>query len=653
MGKVQARLARWGALALAMGGALPAAAEVTRFEILAREAPALGGREFGARGTAEKITARATLALDPANPRNAVIVDLDRAPRNAQGRVEATTDVVILRPARPNGTLLFEVLNRGRKLLPGWVQDTEGTAGLRLAQPGDAGNGFLLDQGFTLVWAGWQHDSPQGADLLRIALPTVPGVSGPSREEWTFSNATSPQRVTLSYPVADRASARLTVRARTDMERQTPAGLGFSFIDDSTLEITRPEGMAAGALYELTYTARDPQVTGIGLAAIRDVTAFLRRATGPENPLAVQGRPAVDRAIGLGISQSGRVLRDLLYFGMNEDEAGRLVFEGMMPVIPGARRSFTNARFGQPGRNPGPQYDRLFPVLGFPFTYAVMEDAVSGKRDGILLRCSLTNSCPVIMQMDSEFEFWGSQASLLVTDTAGNHHDLPSNVRAYMVAGAPHGNPWNAVARRSEACGMALNPLSQGAALRALIVAMEAWVREGVEPPASRFPTLAAGTLTRPEMVYPAIPGLPYRGQYVRAEFIEQTAPLPTAGGSYPIFLPRAGLDGNAVGGIRLPIIEAPRASYVGWNAQTGAEGPQEICTQVGGVVPFAETRAARQAAGDPRPSIEELYPTPESYVAAVRQASARLVAARLLLPADAEAAVAAAQAGQLARLAP
>ncbi|MGX9961755.1 alpha/beta hydrolase domain-containing protein [Roseomonas sp. F4] len=642
-----------GALALVAGWAMPASAEVVRFEVLAREAPALGGREFGARGPAEKITARATLALDPANPRNAVIVDLDRAPRNAQGRVEATTDVVILRPARPNGTLLFEVLNRGRKLLPGWVQDSEGTTGIRLTQPGDAGNGFLLDQGFTLVWAGWQHDSPAGADLLRIALPTAAGITGPSREEWTFANATSPQRVTLSYPVADRASARLTVRARTDMERQTPAGLGFTFIDDNTLEITRPEGMAPGALYELTYTARDPQVTGIGLAAIRDVTAFLRRATGPENPLAAEGRPGVDRAIGLGISQSGRVLRDLLYFGMNEDEAGRLVFEGMMPVIPGARRSFTNARFGQPGRNPGPQYDRLFPVLGFPFTYAVMDDAVSGRRDGILQRCSLTNTCPVIMHMDSEFEFWGSQASLLVTDTQGNHHDLPANVRAYLVTGAPHGNPWNAVARRVAACGMALNPVSQGPALRALIVAMERWVREGVEPPASRFPTLAAGTLTRPDMVYPAIPGLLYRGQYVRAELVEQTAPLPTVRGSYPLFLPRAGLDGNAIGGIRLPIIEAPRATYVGWNAQAGAEGPQEICTQVGGVVPFAETREARQAAGDPRPSLAELYPTPEAYVAAVRQASARLVAERLLLPADAEASIAAAQAGQLARLAP
>lgn len=629
----------------------PGRAEVTRLEVLSRDTAALGGREFGPRGAAEKITARATIALDPANPRNAVIADLDRAPRNAQGRVEAVTDLVILRPARPNGTLLFEVPNRGRKLLPGWTGDTDGTASIRLERPEDAGNGFLLERGFTLVWAGWQADTPDEPGLMRIAVPVVPGITGPSREEWSFGDAETAKRVALSYPAADRASARLTVRARTDEERATPPGLSLRWLDDAAIEITRPANMPPGAIYELTYVARDPKVTGMGLAAVRDVAAFLRREGGAVNPLARDGRPTVDRAIGLGISQSGRVLRDLLYFGMNEDEAGRLVFEGAMPIIPGARRSFTNARFAQPGRNPGPQYDRLYPVLSFPFTYAVMEDALSGRRDGLLLRCRLTNTCPLVMQMDSEFEFWGSQASLLVTDTRGRHADLPANVRAYMVAGAPHGNPWNAVARPTPACTMPLNPVSQGPALRALIVAMERWVREGVEPPASRYPMLAHGTLARPEAIYPAIPGLPYRGQYARAPFVEQSAPLPTARGDYPLFLPRAGQDGNAIAGIRLPLVEAPRATYVGWNAQAGAEGPQEICTQVGGVVPLPETRAARRMAGDPRPSLEELYPSTEAYVAAVRDAAERLVAERLLLPMDAEAAVIAAWEGRLARL--
>ncbi|TPG49652.1 hypothetical protein EAH89_20960 [Roseomonas nepalensis] len=633
--------------------AAPARAEVTRFEVLSREAPALGGREFGTRGAAEKITARATIALDPNDPRNAVIADIGLAPRNAEGRVEAVTDVVILRPARPGGTLLFEVLNRGRKLLPGWAQDGDGAGSIRLERPEDAGNGFLLEQGHTLVWAAWQIDSPTGPNLPRLQVPTVPGVTGPSREEFSFEDAATPKRVTLSYPAADRASARLTVRDRTDLDRATPEGLALRFIDDATVEIDRPAGAAPGALYEITYTARDPKVSGMGLAAIRDVTAFLRREGGPANPLARDGRSGIDRAIGLGISQSGRALRDLLYFGMNEDEAGRIVFEGAMPIIPGARRSFTNARFAQPGRNPGPQYDRLFPVLAFPFTYPVTEDHLSGKRDGILLRCRLSNTCPKVIQMDSEFEFWGSQASLLVTDTRGNHLDMPDDVRLFLLSGAPHGNPFDAVARPSAACALPLNPVNGGPALRALIVAMEDWVREERAPPASRYPMRGQGTLVPAAQVYPAIPGLPYRGQYARAELVEQAAPLPRVRGEYPLFLPRAGLDGNAVAGLRLPLLEAPRATYVGWNAQKGAEGPQELCTQVGGVLPLPATRAEGRAAADPRPSLEELYPSPGAYEAAVRAATQRLVAERMLLPADAEAAVAAAREGRLARLAP
>ncbi|SHI54355.1 hypothetical protein SAMN02745194_00539 [Roseomonas rosea] len=636
------------ALALA---ASPALSEVTRFEVLTRETAALGGREFGPRGQAEKITARATIALDPADPRNAVIADIDRAPRNAQGRVEAVTDVVILRPARPSGTLVLEVPNRGRKLLPGWAGGVIGTGGNRLEQPGDIGNGFLLEQGYTLVWAGWQLDTPEGANLLRLDVPVVPGITGPSREEFTFPDAATPQRVTLSYPAADRGSARITVRDRADLERATPAGLGLRFVEDGVVEIDRPAGAAPGALYEITYVARDPRLSGMGLAALRDVASFLRRETGASNPLAADGRSGITRAIGLGISQSGRALRDLLYFGMNEDEAGRIVFEGMMPIIPGARRSFTNARFAQPGRNPGPQYDRLFPVLQFPFTYPVTEDHLSGKRDGILLRCRLNNTCPRVIHMDSEFEFWGSQASLLVTDSRGQHIDMPPDVRLYLLSGAPHGNPADAVARPSPACAMPLNPIHGGPAIRALMVAMESWLRDGTEPPASRFPMRAQGTLVPPEQVYPAIPGLPYRGQHARAEWVEQAAPLPLARGHYPLFLPRAGLDGNTIAGIRLPLLEAPRATYVGWNAQTGAEGPQEICTQVGGVLPLTATRAEREAARDPRPSIEELYPTAEAYEAAVRAATERLMAERLLLPADAEAALREAREGKLARL--
>jgi hypothetical protein len=643
-----------GLIAVAVAVATQANAEVTRFDVRERIASALQGRSFGAAGQVEKITASATIALDPANPRNAVIADLERAPRNADGKVEATSDVAILRPAHPNGILLFEIPNRGRRLVSAWFDNSSIPGSVRLDQADDAGRGFLLSQGYTLVWAGWQPDAPAGAGLLGIQVPVVAGITGAVREEWSFGDTTSPHRATLSYPVADRARAKLTERSRADDPRQNPAELTFSFVDDTTIEIARPPGMIPDALYELTYAARDSRVTGMGLAAIRDVVAFLRREGGPANPLATDGPSGISRAIGLGISQSGRVLRDVLYYGMNEDEAGRLVFEAMMPIIPGARRSFTNERFAEPGRNPGPEFDRLYPVLRFPFTYAVTEDAFTGRRDGLLLRCSLSNTCPRIMQVDSEFEFWGSEASLLVTDTRGRNLELPPEVRLYMIAGSPHGNVASAVVTHKPACTLPLNPVYGGPAFRALLTDLRAWVTDSVAPPASRYPTLAQNTLVPAGDVYPApIPGLAYHAQYARAEAIEQTAPLPKVHGEYPLYLPRAGADGNALAGVRLPLLAAPRATYTGWNPIAGADGAQALCTQMGGAVPFAGSHAERLAANDPRPSIEELYPTPDAYVTAVKAAAARMVDDRLLLPEDAADAIAAAQAGTLARLAP
>jgi hypothetical protein len=639
---------RWLALFL-VAAAIPARAEVVKFEVTSTRAPAFQGRVFGQAGLAEKITGRATISLDPLDPHDSVIADLTLAPRNTQGRVEAVTDVVILRPQRPNGTLLFEVLNRGRKLTPGWTQDTDANAGTRLEQAADAGSGFLLESGYTLVWAGWQADAPTAPGAMRIDVPTVLGVTGPSREEFTLPPGPGPHRIALSYPVADPASAHLAVHGRADEPREA---LGApKLLDPMTLEVTPAPGAPAGALYELTYTARDPKVMGMGLAAIRDVTTFLRWDGSPMNPLAVDGRTGIERAIGFGISQSGRVLRDFLYFGMNQDERGRLVFDGAMPIIPGARRSFTNARFAQPGRNPGPEFDRLYPVLQFPFTYPVLDDPLSGRRDGILLRCRLSNTCPRIIQMDSEFEFWGSQAGLLVTDPQGFPIDMPGDVRLYLLTGAPHASPWDAVVKKNPACALPVNPHSGGAALRALITDMQAWIADGIEPPASRYPQVGQGTLVPAGRAYPPIPRLGYRGQYVRANLIEQGEGVPEIRGEYPLFVPRAGLDGNAIAGIRMPIIAAPRATYTGWNPHAGASDLQELCTQLGGVLPLPATAAEARAAGDPRPSLEELYPTPESYLEAVRAVTEELVHSRLMLSRDAGSALESARSGALAKL--
>ncbi|MFC7691761.1 alpha/beta hydrolase domain-containing protein [Paeniroseomonas aquatica] len=358
------RILTAGLLAAGVAMAAPAPAEVIRFVPEGAATPAFGGEAFGAAGGYVRIAGKATLSVDPDDPRNRLIADLELAPRTASGRVEAVAEVVILRPADPargNGTLLLEVPNRGREILGQLMDDT--AAANALAAGTAAGNGHLLRQGYTLAWVGWQADLPPGGGL-RLAAPVVPGVTGPSREEFLFDHRQSPVTVPLTYPAAGPEGATLTVRAQAGDARQTPPGLGFRFLDPQRVEITRPEGFDAGALYELIYTARDPVVQGLAFAAVRDVATFLRRDRSEANPLAAAAgaRPAVDRAVLAGISQSGRFVRDYLYQGFNEDEAGRQVFDAMLAHIPGTRRTFTNARFAQPSRNPTPHGDRLYPA---------------------------------------------------------------------------------------------------------------------------------------------------------------------------------------------------------------------------------------------------------------------------------------------------
>jgi Alpha/beta hydrolase domain len=632
-------------------------AEVVRFDIV-ESVPAFSGRSFGDVGPYERITARATIALDPADDRNSIITDLALAPRNAEGRVEAVTDVVILRPADPargNGTLLLDVPNRGRKLAPQLFDDSRQPGANRAETPEDAGIGFLHRQGFTMVWVGWQGDIPSKPGQMAVAAPVLKGVTGPVREEYVFDNTTSPARATLTWPAADAANLAVTVRAAWADARQTPSGLSARLIDPTTVEVTRPEGFDAGALYELTYTARDPALLGMGFAAVRDVASFLRRDTTSANPLLVGLHPSVSRAIGFGVSQSGRFLRDFLYLGFNEDTHGRVVFDGLMPHVAGTRRMATNVRFGQPGRNPRHLQDPAWQADLFPFTYATLTDPISGRTDGLLRRCSLSATCPKIMQTDSEHEWWASHASLLVTDLGGNHLELPDNVRAYMIAGTPHfADPTDTMRSTLPAMALPQNPMHAGAPMRALLTDLDSWLRDGVTPPASRVPLRAHGTLVAAASAVPMdIPGLPYMATYTPAAFSDQTVLPPKEIGRYPVFVPRADDDGMAIAGIHQLALAVPRATYTGWNPRAQGFGPTAFYPLQGAVVPFAPTETARKEVHDPRPSIAERYANDTAYVAAVRKEAARQVAERLLLPEDAERAIEAAQQGKLAKLGP
>lgn len=637
IGKSLGTLLLIGAALLA--GAGEAAAKVVRFEIRQVISPAFEGRKFGTVGTYDKLIGRAVLAVDPADPHNQPVVDLDLAPRDAAGAVALAVDVEIIRPTDPskaNGGLLYDVVNRGRKLVHILMNEAPDTS--ELTNAGSAGNGFLMAQGWTVVWSAWQGDAPPGGGRLVLAPPVVPGVTGLSREEYVFDNTTNPATAELSYPAAtlDPHAAKLTVREHADAARRTPPGLAFSFDGASKIVIQRPSGYDSGAIYEFIYTAKDPRVMGLGFVATRDVVAFLRRDGGAWNPLAADGKSQIRYAIGLGISQSGRFLRDLLYQGFNEDEAGQTVFDGLMVHIAGSRKSFVNARFAQPGRYSRQHDDNTYPGDQFPFTYPVLHDPVSGRTDGILAICQAHHNCPKIMHTDSGTEVVQARVSLVVTDTTGRAIDLPDTVRTYLIADHPHFAASRARPTYNPVCQYPTNPLHAGAPMRALLVAMQGWVTAGAAPPDSRYPSLRDGTLVKPDAVrFPKIPGFHFAGAVNYPSLVDHTVTPPIKRKPYPLFLPRVDDDGHDVAGVRLPVLDAPVATYLGWNLRRAGYAEGDVCGLIGSMLALPATAEDAKASGDGRRSLAERYPTIEAYRQAVAQSAARLVAARLLLPDD------------------
>jgi hypothetical protein len=629
-------------------------AELVSFEIVEIESPTFDGRSFGDVGQYEMITARATIAVDPAHRLNAGIVDIDLAPTNDDGLVEATADVAILRPvdlSKGSGRLFYEVLNRGDKISfilmndAPWVRYYHGL---------DAGNGHLMAEGYTIVWSGWQGDMPPGENRMRLQAPVIRGVTGLVRDEIIFYHDYDPFVATLSYHAAslDTKSATLTVRARQTDPRVTPDDMRFEFFEapragiapysDRQIVVHRPAGFDAAAIYEFIYEARDPIVMGLAFASVRDLIAFLRNETedanGNANPLLVDGKPATDFAYAHGISQSGRFVRDFLYQGFNEDERGRMVFDGLMPDVAGSRKTWTNFRFAQPGMYAQEHEAHLQPGDQFPFTYGVMTDALTGRADGILKRCLETDTCPKIMHTDTSSEFWQARASLVMTDTEGNDIELPENVRAYLMASTPHSEGFGEEPYETSYCQNLANPLQNGGPMRALLHALHLWVSEGVEPPGSEWPSQKNGTLVSREQLgggFPKIPGAAFPDVVNGVRVTDYHVQPPREGAAYPVFVPTVDADGNELAGIRLPTVSVPLATYLGWNLAKAGYAEGSLCSVIGSTLPFAKTRAQREAAGDPRLSIEERYESVGAYVEAIEHAARALADKRLLLEED------------------
>jgi hypothetical protein len=328
-------------------------------------------------------------------------------------------------------------------------------------------------------------------------------------------------------------------------------------------------------------------------------------------------------------------LRDFLHQGFNEDQRGGKVFDAVLPVIAGSRRSFVNFAFAQPGRYSRQHEDHAYPDDQFPFTYPTLTDPISGRTDGILERCTRTGTAPLLMHVDTDSEIWSARASLVRTDTMGNDAAMPENVRLYLAAGLQHG--WSAPPTPG-AAQLPENPISYGSILRALIVALLRWVDDGVEPPPSCFPSRRDALLVDSDPAssgFPAIPGVLYTGLKNELRLMDHTCQPPREGPGYPVYVVRVGSDANPLAGIRHPLLTAALATHAGWNLRAPGYGEGELYSVIGSMIPFALTEKMRD--GDSRASLEERYGSHGEWVRQLEAAAERLVASRYFLAEDAE----------------
>jgi len=640
------------ALALVLLGAA-SEARVVRVTIDRRE-PVLGGKAFGLAGPYETLAGTVELALDPALRQNQAVVDLDLAPRNERGEVVFTADVFILKPVdlrRGNGRLYYEVPNRGGKGLLRRLQYAE--TALDPRRPAELGDGWLMRQGFSIVWMGWQWDLPERPGLLRLRAPVATDHGRPITGLVRAVVITSERKSDAPlgdqghepYPPSDPdgPDSRLYVRDHgLDPPRQLPRA-SWRFASDSRVALDG--GFEPGRIYEVVYRSRDPRVVGCSLAATRDLVSFLKNEPGEGNPLA-----GLRLAIGHGISQSGRFLRHFVHQGFNEDEQGRRVFDGLFVEVAGAGRGSFNHRFAQASRDGHQHWNVLYPTDVFPFTDAPETDPETGETGGLLDRAAAAGTVPRIFHVVTAYEYWNRAASLTHTDpTGGRDVALPDTSRLYLVASARHGvgslPPAEGGSPGNDGL-FATNPNDFRPALRALVQALDQWVAEGTLPPPSLYPRIADGTLVSPEKAgWPAVPDARFplvRLEPVRADRgpdwrrgVIAVEP-PRLGRVFPALVPAVDADGNDRAGLRLPEIAVPLATQTGWSwrhPKTGA--PDALAAYLGSYLPFAWTRAEREARGDPRPSVEERYRGRADYLGRVAEAALALVRARYLLAED------------------
>ncbi len=633
---------------------------VVRVEVESRR-DVLAGKAFGLAGPYETLRGRVFFAVDPSQAANRIITDIDLAPRNAQGEVEFSSEFYLIKPKHTgsgNGTLLYEVSNRGRKGMLGFFNFAEGSLDPQSAA--HFGDGFLLTRGYTLLWLGWQWDPPRQENLLHVFPAVAKGAGAPVRglvrgdfvvTDRAFDHSLA-DRDHTAYPVADPAAPEnvLTVRDAVEGPRRVIPRSEWRFarqegggpVADHG-RVYLKSGFEPGKIYEIVYVSEDPPLVGLGSAGVRDLVSLLKYEGSADLSISPE---AVEHTIGFGVSQSGRFLRTFLYYGFNEDEQGRRVFDGVMAHVAGGGRGSFNHRFAQASRDGHPYVNFYYPTDIFPFTDLEQTDASTGMADGILTHHLKPAFWPKIFYTNSAYEYWGRAASLTHTTIDGRRDaELAPDTRIYFFTGGQHGP---ASFPPAITIGQQLaNPLEYRWPMRALLEAMNRWVADGKAPPPSRYPRLDQKTLVAPEKLnFPQIPGVnfsarahkAYRADY-GSEFYSKgivTNEPPKIGPAFPILVPAVNADGNELAGVQVPELTVPLATYTGWNLFNANHGPtDEISSMVGSFIPFARTKAEREAKKDPRPSIEERYPSRQDYLGRISDAAVALAADGYLLNED------------------
>lgn len=685
---------------------------------------AFNGAQFGSIGTYTYTLAEATAEVSPADACAATIVDLKNTVTDANGKLHYSFDVVLLSPtdsSKSNGTLFYEVSNRTTALLVPTLNDGSYNDLYTNVQPlvsatqtgtvagSGAGTGFLMNQGASIVWAGWQGDRPQvltgstaaisatqrwfaAGMTLPVAVDVAHGnapLTGTVQDELVADSATTNllgtyykmapnslgqatltvRKTATSAPVTVAASLwSYTAGAGTAEGGNTgPNGFGFVTIDragvraDAAYASALDGGLDNGSIYQFNYTATNPKVMGLGFLATRDLVSFLRYSSsdtvGNPNPLA--GR--VQTTLFGGISQSGRFVRDYLWQGFNTDAKHRRVFDGMLPLVGGSRKTYTNFRWSKPGDYSRQHETHYTPGDQFPFGYAPLTDPVSGKTDGLLMKCTADGTCPKVIQYDSPIEFGGARASLVATDGAGHDVAIPDNVRLFFVPGTQHTpsqlasnalvQPDMATTRSVAATSASFAPNAQNASsalVRALYLNLEGWAKGTAQPLASAWPSVQAGTLAVPGSSAASLggpdlsavaftgvtgaPGLAFNGVYNTLTLNDYSViPAVPSNKSYLVQLPTVNSQGNEIPGVKMPDSAVPLATFTGYSLRKSGFVAGDQNGLNASQLAFAATDASRQV-GDPRPSIQTLYGSKAGYVAAVNQSVNDLVARGLML---------------------